>query len=106
MSRNPLSATPLVFLIIYFPAIFPSSPLGRTRDVGGLSIVSWRAFHVLSDARRVLVSLPLALSFFLSDTFSKGTLFIVPGDALHYALTCLIMHSFMQPLPYVNALYD
>lgn len=64
---------------IYFPAIFLSSPLGRARYVGGLSIVSLRAFHVLSDARRVLLSLPLALSFSCLTHFQKALYLLSRG---------------------------
>ena len=97
-------------LFIYlFPAIFLSFFLSASLYHGGLGIVSLNAFHVLSDAWRVVLSLSLslsyALSFFVSHVFKRHFIYC-PAGALHYALTCSIMHSFMQPLPYVNALYD
>ncbi len=103
-------------LFIYlFPAIFLSFFLSSPLYLGGLGIVSLNAFHVLSDAWRVVLSLSLSLSLRLSLSHSlsfsvshvfKRHFIYCPGGALHYALTCSIMHSFMQPLPYVNALYD
>lgn len=73
-------------LFIYlFPAKFFSFSLSSSLYLCGLSIVSLNMFHVLSDAWRVVLSLSLSLSiFFLSHTFSKGTLFIVPGE--HYIM--------------------
>lgn len=88
--------------------MFLSSPLGHARDVGGLSIVAPRArlmFRLTLGGYPS--SLPLSLSISCLTRFQKALYLLSPGgDALHYALTCLIMHSFMQPLPYVNALYD
>lgn len=70
-------------LFIYlFPAIFLSFVPSSSLYLGGLGIVSLNAFHVPSDAWRVPLSLTLYL--FLSHTFSKGTLFIVPGE--HYIM--------------------
>lgn len=72
-------------LFIYlFPAIFLSFFLSSSLYLGGLGIVSLNVFHVLSDAWRVVLSLSPTLYLFLSHTFSKGTLFIVPGE--HYIM--------------------
>lgn len=63
-------------LFIYlFPANFFSLALSSSLYLRGLGIVSLNVFHVVSLS---------ALYLFLSHTFSKGTLFIVPGE--HYIM--------------------
>lgn len=57
-------------LFIYlFPAIFLSFFLSSSLYLGGLGIVSLNAFHVLSDAWRVVLSLSPSLSLTLSIFF-------------------------------------
>ena len=94
----------LQLFIYLFPAIFLSSFLCLSFYLRGLGIVSLSMFHVLLPLGGECC-LPLTLSFFVSHIFKRHFIYC-PWGALHYALTCSIMHSFMQPLPYVNALYD
>lgn len=90
MERNeacPQILLARLHLFIYlFPTIFFSFFLSSSVYLGGLGIVSSNVFHVLSDTWRVALSPSpcLTLYLFLSHTFSKGTLFIVPGE--HYIM--------------------
>lgn len=80
MERNEACPEILLVRLLRFFYLFPCHiPFCPSRYVGGLSIVSSRAFHVLSDARRVLLSLPLSLSFSCLTHFQKALYLLSRG---------------------------